>query len=291
MHSLKLLFVFLLITKLVFAQSEQYNGPVIDIHCHISLLGDEAKMSGRESKPDNVRTNYEDSRYKKIGIIVMAHKWENDKISCKNDSLIAFCKTDSKYFPICSVHPDHGEAALSELDRIYNNGVRFLKLHSLSQGIDLASENVADVVKKASDLGMVILFDGWNPKDANMIMKIVDLANKNPKGKFIIAHMGGPSFNEMVLINIFQNYEWYHNNIWVDFSATAQIYANSPYVDQIKWTIRKIGVDKVLFGSDFPFSKISDAVKAVESYGFSKSEMDKIMYDNSRNLLESVGIK
>jgi uncharacterized protein len=291
MNLFKNVFVMILFTIVVSAQSELYKGPVIDIHCHISLLGDKVKMGDRESNPDNIKTMYKNSRYKKIGIIVIAFKWENEKVSSKNDSLISFCSANSKYFPICSVHPDHGEAALSELDRIYAKGVRFLKLHALAQGIDLKSENVGAVVKRASDLGMVVLFDGWNPTDANMIMKIVELANKNPKGKFIIAHMGGTNFNEMVLINLFKMYDWYHDNIWVDFSATAQIYANSPYSEQIKWTIRKVGVNKVLFGSDYPVSTINDAIKAVESYGFSKSELDAIMYYNSKNLLESVGIK
>ena len=291
MNLLKVAFIFIFFTIIASAQSDPYEGSVIDIHCHISLLGDEVKIADRDSKPNNLNKMYENSRYKKVGLIVIAYKWENEKVSVKNDSLIAFCKTNSKYFPICSVHPDHGEAALAELDRIYLKGVRFLKLHSLSQGIDLASENVHSVVKKASNLGFVILFDGWNPEDANMLMKIVDLANENPKGKFIIAHMGGPHFNETVLISVFKMYEWYQNNIWVDCSAILYMYANSPYVEQIKWTIRKIGVDRVLFGSDYPVSSVDDAVKAVETYGFSKDELDAIFYNNSKKLLETVDLK
>lgn len=291
MNLLKVVFMFFVFTIIVSAQSESYKGSVIDIHCHISLLGDNVKISDRDSKPDDLNKMYENSRFKKVGLIVIAYKWEKEKVSIKNDSLIAFCKTNNKYFPICSVHPDHGEAALVELDRIYLKGVRFLKLHSLSQGIDLSSENVHSVVKKASSLGFVILFDGWNPKDANMLMKIVDLANENPKGKFIIAHMGGPHFNETVLIPVFKMYEWYQNNIWVDCSAILYMYAKSPYVEQIKWTIRKIGVDRVLFGSDYPVSTVDDAVKAVETYGFTKDELVAIFYNNSKNILETVNIK
>jgi hypothetical protein len=291
MNYLKVVFFLFVFTLILSAQSESYKDSVIDIHCHISLLDDNIKIADRDSKPTDINKMYENSRYKKVGLIVIAHKWENEKVSIKNDSLIAFCKTNRKYFPICSVHPDHGEAALAELERIYLKGVRFLKLHSLSQGIDLASENVHSVVKKASDLGFVILFDGWNPKDANMLMKIVDLANENPKGKFIIAHMGGPHFNETVLINVFKMYKWYQNNIWVDCSAILYMYANSPYVEQIKWTIRKIGIDRVLFGSDYPVSTVDEAVIAVETYGFSKIELSAIFFKNSKTILETVGIK
>ncbi len=290
MNLSKVLFLLLTFTIILSAQSESYKGPIIDIHCHISLLGDNVKIADRDSKPADLNKMYENSHFKKVGLIVIAYKWENEKVSIKNDSLISFCKTNNKYFPICSVHPDHGEAALAELDRIYSKGVRFLKLHSLSQDIDLASENVHSVVKKASNLGFVILFDGWNPKDANMLMKIVDLANENPKGKFIIAHMGGPKFNETMIIAVFRMYDWYKNNIWLDISAIAYMYANSPYAEQLKWTVEKIGADRILFGSDYPVSTVDEAIKAVESLGFSRNEMEAIFYNNSKSLLESEGI-
>lgn len=74
-------------------------------------------------------------------------------------------------------------------------------------------------------------------------------------------------------------------NIWVDISAVPYIYEDSPYIEQFKWTIRKIGTDRVLFGSDYPFVPVEEAIKSVEKLGLTPEEMKAIMYDNARDLL------
>ena len=284
-----LLLSFLFITA-VSAQNTHYIGPIIDTHCHVSLIKENFKMADRDSKPNTINKIYMDEQFKKAGLIYMAKKQDSANVSIKNDSLIELCKSNTKYYPICSVHPDHGQAALNEIERIYKKGVRFLKFHGMTQGINYNSSNMWNVVEKASSLGMVMLFDGWNPDDATLVSKILNLATSHPKGKFIIAHMGGDDFGKVVMINIYSMQDWYKNNVYVDLSGISLIYQNSPYVEQIKWTVRKIGVDKVFFGSDYPLMAPRDAVKAIESFGFTEKEMEAIMYGNAKKLLSSVGI-
>lgn len=281
-------FIFVITTS---AQNILYKGPIIDMHCHISLLEDSFSMQGRDTKKETIDKIYKDGRFEKVGLIYMARKADNERVSIKNDSLIEICRQNKKYYPICSVHPDHGETALAEIERIYKKGVRFLKFHEMSQNIDYASPGMSNVVKKASELGMAMLFDGRNPMDPTLIGKVFNLANNNPKGKFIIAHMGGDNFKEIYYISLFSMFDWFHNNIYVDISSISMQYAGSPYVEEIKWTIRKIGADKVFFGSDYPAVTPDNSVKDVESFGFTDKEMEAIMYGNAKKLLSSVGIE
>ncbi len=286
MKYLKYFPLFAIITITLYGQDIHYKGKIIDMHSHISFF-DEG--SYEKLNPSKIVEIYGNKQIERVGAIVIANKGQNDRTRNQNDSLILFCKNNTKFFPICSVHPDDNQFALDEIKRIYEAGVRFIKLHSSRQGFNIESESVRQVVKTISDLGMIILFDGWDPADADLIGKIVYLAQANPNGKFIIAHLGGPQFNQMLILNVFAMFGL--KNVLVDISAVLGFYEDSPYVEQIKWTIRKIGIDKVLFGSDYPISTAENSVKTFMKYGFTKSETESILYKNAKELLDSKSIK
>ncbi|HEX2867718.1 MAG TPA: amidohydrolase family protein [Ignavibacteriales bacterium] len=281
----KILFFLVLSACNSLSAQNSYKGPVIDTHCHVSIAGERVTSGSRSADIPVLSKIYSDSKFEKAGLIVFARKGQIEKTMAKNDSLIDFCRKNPKYYPICSVHPDDGEAAVKEIERVYKRGVRFLKFHSAAQNFDPSSESARTVFQKASDLRMTMLFDGWNPLDANLVGKLISVAVSMPDGRFIIAHMGGPNFNQLLLLTVYENQPWYKKNIWVDISALSMLYEDSPYIEQIKWTIRKIGTDRVLFGSDYPYMPVEDAIKSVEKLALSPDEMNAVMYGNARELL------
>ena len=78
---------------------------------------------------------------------------------------------------------------------------------------------------------------------------------------------------------------FYMDNIYFDVSATITLMADSPLEEEFIWTIRNVGIDKVLLGSDFPQLSLKQATDALERLDMEQSEKDKIRYENAKNLL------
>jgi len=92
------------------------------------------------------------------------------------------------------------------------------------------------------------------------------LAVKNPESKLLLADMGGTRLHELLVWKALRDHGSYPNNISVDLSAIAHLYADSPCSGQLVYVIRQLGTDRVLFASDFPFDRTpSDPTAAVEA--------------------------
>jgi predicted TIM-barrel fold metal-dependent hydrolase len=73
--------------------------------------------------------------------LVMAPRGELDLKRAFNDAVLRLCEEHGGFFfPVCSVHPAEGAAALDELDRVAAAGSRWLQLHPKTQ--DRPSRNL-----------------------------------------------------------------------------------------------------------------------------------------------------
>jgi predicted TIM-barrel fold metal-dependent hydrolase len=61
--------------------------------------------------------------------------------------------------------------------------------------------------------------------------------------------------------------------------------AGGPFADQFTWVLRKVGVDRVVFGSDYPVDDPLTAIRSVAELGFTDEEQAAILYDNANALL------
>jgi predicted TIM-barrel fold metal-dependent hydrolase len=73
-------------------------------------------------------------------------------------------------------------------------------------------------------------------------------------------------------------------NVWFDISATAMAYAGSPAQAELVWTMRQIGTDRILFGTDWPVDLPADAERAVRGLGLNPDEQKQIFHDNAAAL-------
>lgn len=268
-------------------EAAHYRGPVIDVHTHVFFEGD-GGVEARDASPAGLLAQVRAGGDVRAGAIVMATSPGIEETRHKNDRLATLVAQEpGLLFAVGTVHPDDGEAALAELERIEGLGFRMLKLHPNAQRLDLTSPAVDAVLAKAAALHLPVLLDYSGAFGAADIGPYVMLAAKHPDAKLILAHMGGTRFHDALLLAALRQYAWYRNNIWVDLSATAHLYARSPYREQLVWVIRQIGVDRVLFGSDFPFATTTAEARGdVEALGLTADEERRIFYDNAAELLE-----
>ena len=256
--------------------------PIVDSHCHVKTNpADVMFVTMEEYFVENISFNI-----KYVFGLTMAQKGKIEEMKAQNDSLFSMARRDSRFIPVCSVHPADGDVAIDELRRIKSLGGKIIKLHPITQQFPILSNEVYGVSRVAGELGLIILIDGYGFVVPNYVEHLVTLAINNPKTKFIIAHMGGTDFYKLGGFNLVKtlNPELLEN-VWYDLSATVIIYVDSPYKSQLEWVIRSVGVDRVLFGTDNPIASLSEALKAFYKLNFDDTERENILFKNAIGLL------
>ena len=207
-----------------------------------------------------------------------------DEIRASNDAHFALAKKHPEMLPIATVHPYDGEAAIEEVARVAALGFKVLKLHPHTQKFDPSDPRVLAVVTRAGDLDMIVLVDNFNiiPGDSE---KLFNLALAAPRTKFIYAHLGGMNFRFWNVIRAARTAKGlYADNIYFDIAGTTVLLKDAPIRDEFVWTIRGVGVDHVLLGSDFPQFTLAETLTAFEELNLTAEEKKKIRYQNARTL-------
>ena len=115
--------------------------------------------------------------------------------------------------------------------------------------------------------------------------KLFNLALKAPKTKFIFAHLGAMNFRFWNILKAARTAEGlFGDNVYFDISAIVVLVADSPIEDEFVWTMRNLGIDHVLLGSDYPQYSLQQNVSALGRLALDESEKAKIRYENARAL-------
>jgi predicted TIM-barrel fold metal-dependent hydrolase len=198
-------------------------------------------------------------------------------------------KYPDKLIGFASVEPLKGKAALEQLEQaVVELGLKGLKLHPRLQGfgcMHLAS--VVPIVERAADLKVPVLIDAF-PYGSEVfrtrpIELINDLALAVPQVKLIMAHAGGHQlFDAMMVAKA-------NRNIFLDISLTPIYYRGTSIESDLGFVIRKVGAERILYGSDHPDRPLratfSQVLQILETYGLSSSQLDAILGNNLTELL------
>jgi predicted TIM-barrel fold metal-dependent hydrolase len=272
--------IFLMLTLIASAAHAQM--PLFDSHVHLwngeTSLGEyeaQLKSAGREVTGVGVMW---------FGGPNQALQGQPERVRANNDGLIALAARHPKLMPIATVHPYDGAAAIAEVERVAARGVKVLKLHPHTQKFDAADPRVLRLTQRAGQLGMIVLFDNASivPGDCE---KLFNLALDAPGTKFIFAHLGGMNFRFWNILKAARTAEGlFADNIYFDISAIVAIVADSPIEDEFVWTIRNVGVDHVLLGSDYPQYSLEQNASALARLSLDESEKTKIRFENAQRL-------
>lgn len=184
-----------------------------------------------------------------------------------------------RIFPFGSVHFE-AENALEELTRIKEIGLYGVKLHPDYQGFMIDDKRLFPIYDLCQQLMLPVVFHaGWDCYSPGLIHAPPVLSAKVlkefPNLKMVLAHFGGLKMWGEV------ETELIGKNVWLDTAMCASYAEKS----MIKRLIEKHDISKVLFGSDCPWENPKNAVEFVNSMGFSQDKLDKILFENAKNLL------
>jgi uncharacterized protein len=265
------------------ASAAHAQTPVFDLHVHLwkgeaSLREYEAQLKATGREVTGLGAMW-------FGGPNQALQGQPEQVRANNDGLIALASRNPKVLPIATVHPYDGAAAVAELERVAARGVKVLKLHPHTQKFDASDPRVRQLVERAGQLGVIVLFDNASivPDDCE---KLFNLALEVPKTKFIFAHLGGLNFRFWNILKAARTAQGlFADNIYFDISAMVVIVADSPIEAEFVWTIRNVGIDHVLFGSDYPQYSLEQNASALARLSLNETEKAKIRFENAQRLL------
>lgn len=264
------------------AHAAAAQAPVFDSHVH--LWEGEKSLGAYEAQLKESRQEVAGFGGMWFGGPNQALAGHPERIRARNDGVIALAAKHPEMMPIATVHPYDGPAAVAELERVAGRGIKVLKLHPHTQKFDPADPRVLTLVRKAGELGVIVLFDNASiiPGDCE---KLFNLAMSAPKTTFVFAHLGGLNFRFWNILKAARTAKGlFADNIYFDISAIVVIVADSPIEDEFVWTIRNVGIDHVLLGSDYPQYSLAQNVSALDRLNLDDSEKRKIRLENAQRL-------
>lgn len=260
-----------------------YRGPIIDVHTHLAL-DDAMVVLAEPHRVEDYRSRIDSLDVRAAGALAMAPAGDLDRTRTQNNLVLQLADADELFYAVPSVHPHDGDLALDEIDRVAGAGAKILKLHPNTQDFDVADDAVTAVVRRATEAGLPVLFDAWSPFDRDQPGKFVRLAMAVPDARLLLAHAHGPDFPSLLVYNVLSRYPWWPRNVWVDISTTAGLLAHGPFAEQFSWVCQQIGLDRVVFGSDYPLDDPVAAIEAVAALGFDEAGLTAVMHDNATSL-------
>ena len=196
-----------------------------------------------------------------------------------NDFLIELNKRDD-VVSFGSVHPD-AEDAIDELYRIKEAGLKGIKLHPDYQSFFVDDDRMFRIYETVNKLGLLLTFHAGvdigvpdpvhcTPQRLKNILPMFDNTN------VIAAHFGG-----YLLWNEVEELLVGEKNLYID---TSFCHTRMPPL-WAKRIIEKHGTDKILLGSDLPWSVTDKEMEFIKSLGLSDDVLADIFGNNAARLL------
>jgi uncharacterized protein len=256
---------------------------LIDTHAHIypddvaeKVIGSIEKFYGvmraHNATFDELLKSLDRGGFDKVVVLPIATKPEHIKM---NDWYAELAHRSDKIIPFGGIHPDSDP---SEIDRFPKLGLKGLKIQPNALRVFPADERMLPIYEKAIEHNLIVTFHAGDeesgfkgeyshPKD------FVPVLEKYPEMIMVLSHLGG--FRTWDKLDLVLGYP----NVWYD---TAHLPGNLPD-EEIQALVDKIGLDKVIFGSDYPFADHAVELEAAKRVFGENTET--ILSHNPRRLL------
>ncbi len=193
-----------------------------------------------------------------------------------------------------AVHPDAPDWK-EELSRIAENGIKGIKIHPVYQDVDINDIRYLRILNFAAELGLIVLmhagddigFPGvvrCSPKmTADALKQVGDV-------KIVLAHMGGWKNWKEVAENLADTSAMLDTSFSLGRikpldNELSEEFLNLLNEEKFLNLVDVFGSDRILFGTDSPWTDQKESLKAIEKLPLSQSDLQNILYKNAEKLL------
>ncbi len=255
----------------------------LDTHFHIiSVEGEKVKKELIKNNPDYLHDVLPWDNENHINYILIPFPWEGLNLPYENLNAINVCKNRSHIFPAC---------LLDQKPRKWiEKGAVAIKEHFY--GMRLASNDYKGSYRQIEQAGVPLITHlgskGYTDMETffeAIFARLCDYKNLCPELKIVLAHAGcdfrhkfwNPSW-EKLLERINKTFPDSH----VDISGLTD-------VELLKHVVQVFPIERILFGSDFPYAHPKPMIALLESF-LDEFQKERIFYQNATELFNlSIG--
>lgn len=262
---------------------------IIDCHTHPCFKDEEFRKIAKENKIDfslnGLMKEMKANDIEKIVAISNFIKYNYDILKLKeiNEKIAAVACIDIKRI----------SKTLNELkEDLKERKFCGIKLYPGYQHFYPNESKCKPIYKFAEKYDIVVIFHSGNvlvtPSTKKAKVKyahpiyIDDVAVEYPDMKIVIAHAGNPWIIDASVI------AYKNPNVFVDISGwfLKEIDEREAKImkEKLNFIATYAGLDKILFGTDWPLIKMRHYINFIKSMEFKNSDLKKIMYKNAYNL-------
>ena len=237
---------------------------IIDIHNHVGL-----SEGGTYGEKEELLSLMDSCAIDKAVIFAIDEKERGDTYSLQNDAIMKLVKQKpDKFIGFCRIQPKAGQKAVDEMVRTKKMGMMGLKLHPRTD--KFMPEDAREVLKMAEKFAWPVLLHTDHHSDyplkdwVNTIQRFSSLV-------FILAHGGKDDWCEAGQIAMASS------NVYLETSTLSY--------NRSKFLIETVGCEKMLFGSDYPYSHPYLEKKKYELIIEDKAKLERVLGGNAKKLL------
>lgn len=176
-----------------------------------------------------------------------------------------------------AMHPDFADIE-GEIGRMISLGLKGIKLHSDFQRFNIDDERAFPIYEAAEGRLPVLFHIGDDRYDYSSPERLMTVVKRFPRLTVIGAHFAGWSMWDRG-VDLFAG-----TGIYTDCSSS--LYAMTP--EHAAELIRKIGADRVLWGTDYPMWSAAEELERFDRLPLTDNERRLILCDNAQRLLGEI---
>jgi predicted TIM-barrel fold metal-dependent hydrolase len=206
-----------------------------------------------------------------------------EDVSHANDAMRALARTHpGTVRGYCLVNPNFTDHALAELALAVSDGMIGIKLAASRRATDPLLDPIA-VFAAAHDLPILQHVwqhrrRDWPGQEASDAAELAVLAERHPRARFILAHLGGGG-------------DWSHTlgvvrsvpNVWVDLSGSGCD------TDMLERAVVELGANRLLWGCDLTMAIGIGKLRYLESLGLDPDALEAIRWRNAAGIFPRGG--
>lgn len=178
-----------------------------------------------------------------------------------------------------TIHPDFADWK-QEIKWMVSHGFKGVKFHADCQGYYADDPHMLKIYQEVFNAGLIILFHSGLDRAFTEPFKCTPIRLRNildafPGATMIAAHMGGFEYWDDVEKHLLGK------KLFFDTAYSIPVMG----VERAEKFIKQHGANKILYGSDSPWSNQSADIALIRSLDLSKKEIDSILGDNAKRIL------
>ncbi len=257
---------------------------VVDCHCHIyperiaaraiESVGDfyRIAMDAEEGTADGLLALCEGSPITHHVVHSVATKPEN--VESINDFIAQECQVHPEFIGFATMHQDYPDPE-REIERALALGLRGLKLHPDTQGVDMDDPRLMAIYEIVEGRMPIIMHCGDYRYDHSHPRRMKRVLRAFPDLVVDAAHFGGWSVYDLAVEFLEEE------RCFLDMSS-AQAFLGPRRTAEL---VRLYGTDRILFGSDFPMWDPKEEYALFTSLAFTESEFEDMLHHNAERFL------